>query len=96
MAFAVKSSNARAIASRLKTSPIVPLPELRGALRPVSPFHTAVRQTNQAGELLKPTNVWLATAAIFGAIVACLLIVLEVLRYFHGGRSEDWSSSLLP
>jgi hypothetical protein len=70
MAFGAKSSNALAIASRLKTPPIVPLPELRCALRPVSPFHSAVRQDQ-------------SSRTIFGGIVACLLIALEVLCYFH-------------
>jgi len=55
--------------------------EARFALFPR--FTLPLGKTNQAGEIIKPTNVWLATAAIFGGIVACLLIALEVLRYFH-------------
>ena len=46
-------------------------------------FTLRLGRTNQAGEVIKTTNLWLVAAAIFGGIVVCLLVALEILRQFH-------------
>jgi hypothetical protein len=46
-------------------------------------FTLPLGRTNQAGEVIKTTNLWLVPAAIFGGIVACLMVALAILRRFH-------------
>ena len=46
-------------------------------------FTLPLGKMNQAGEVLKTTNLWMVAAAIFGGVVACLIVALEILRRFH-------------
>jgi hypothetical protein len=39
-------------------------------------------RTNQAGEVIKTTNLWLVAAAIFGGVIVCLVVALGILRHF--------------
>jgi hypothetical protein len=46
-------------------------------------FTLKLGRTNQAGEVIKTTNLWLVAAAILGGVVVCLLVALEILRRVH-------------